>query len=141
MASLVEDLRRLDLVVGFNNERFDYEVLKAYTPFDFRRLPTFDLLQEIYQQLGFRLSLDHLAENTLGANKSADGIQAVNWFRQGQWEPLIEYCKSDVTLTRDLFLYALDKGYLLYSNRNGQLLRIQTPWKLETILEEKHSRR
>ena len=35
--------------MGFNNERFDYEVLKAYTPFDFRKLPTFDLLQEIYQ--------------------------------------------------------------------------------------------
>lgn len=141
VASLVEDLRRLDLVVGFNIERFDYEVLKAYSPFNFRKLPTFDLLQEIYQGLGFRLSLDHLAEKTLGANKSADGIQAVNWFRQGQWEPLIEYCKSDVTLTRDLFLHALDKGYLLYSNRNGQLLRIQTPWKLEAILEEKRSRR
>ena len=27
--------------------------------------------------------------------------------------------------------------HVLYSNRNGQLLRIQTPWKLETILEEK----
>lgn len=139
--SLVQDLQKLDLVVGFNVERFDYEVLRAYTPFDFRKLPTFDLLKEIYRELGFRLSLDHLAEKTLGANKTADGIQAVNWFRQGQWEPLIHYCKSDVILTRDLFRHALEKGYLLYSNRNSQLLRIQTPWDLEQIIQESNGHR
>ncbi|MGV8074823.1 MAG: DEAD/DEAH box helicase [Syntrophobacteraceae bacterium] len=135
--SLVRELQALDLVVGFNIIRFDYDVLKAYTPFDFSRLRTFDLLDEISQSMGFRLSLDHLAEKTLGAPKAADGIQAVKWFREGNWEPLIEYCKTDVILTRDLFHHALEKGYLLYSDRQGRLLRLPTPWRMDKILQKK----
>ncbi|MGH7972243.1 MAG: ribonuclease H-like domain-containing protein, partial [Limisphaerales bacterium] len=41
---LVKDLQRADLVVGFNNLRFDYEVLHGYTPLDLRQLPTLDML-------------------------------------------------------------------------------------------------
>lgn len=138
---LIKDLQELDLVVGFNVDSFDYAVLKAYTPYDFSRLPTFDILTEIREILGFRLSLNHLAERTLGAAKSAEGIQAVEWFRAGQWEPLIEYCKMDVFLTRDLFRHALEKGYLLYSDKRGRELRIQTPWKLEELVAERKSRK
>ena len=66
---LIEDLKRLDLVVGFNISRFDYRVLRAYTPFNLERLPTFDILGEIHKGLGFRVSLGHLAEKTLGRPK------------------------------------------------------------------------
>ena len=135
ISKLIRDLSELDLVVGFNVSRFDYEVLKAYTPFDFSRLPTFDILQEIHQRLGFRVSLDHLAEKTLGKAKSAEGIQAVRWFREGQWEDLIDYCKQDVLLTRDLFRHAVEKGYLVYSDRSGRSLRIQTPWTIRDIVK------
>lgn len=132
--ALIKHLQELDLVVGFNIKQFDYGVLKAYTAFDFSKLPTFDLLDEIHQALGFRLSLNHLAEKTLGKIKSSDGIQAVQWFRESQWEALIHYCKLDVTLTRDLFYHALEKGYLLYADRRNRLLRLPTPWKPEVGL-------
>jgi DEAD/DEAH box helicase domain-containing protein len=121
-------------VVGFNIVRFDYEVLKAYSSFDFSRIPTFDLLQEISRNMGFRVSLGHLAEKTLGASKAADGVQAVKWFRESQWEPLTEHCKTDVVLTRDLFYHALEKGHLLYCDRRERLLRLPTPWDLEEII-------
>ena len=130
----LKDLQALDLVVGFNIASFDYEVLRAYTPYDLRKLPTFDLLQEIHQVLGFRLSLAHLAENNLGKGKISDGVQAVKWFREGAWDPLIEYCKLDVILTRDLFYRALETGYLLYSDRHGRVLRVPTPWNLQDLL-------
>jgi DEAD/DEAH box helicase domain-containing protein len=135
--SLIEHLKGLDLVVGFNVKRFDYEVLKAYTPFDFSHLRTFDILDEIYQRLGFRLSLDHLADKTLGKPKTSDGIQAVQWFRDRQWEPLIHHCEMDVALTRDLFYHAMEKGYLVYSDRAGRLLRLATPWNLEDLLQSR----
>lgn len=134
---LISHLRELDLVVGFNISQFDYGVLKAYTPFDFNLLPSFDILQEISQKLGFRVSLSHLAEKTLGKPKGSDGIQAVKWFREGQWEQLIEYCKTDVVLTLDLFQHALEHGYLLYSDRQGRALRIPTPWDTMQIISEK----
>ena len=35
--ALITELQRADLVVGFNNLRFDYEVLHGYTPLDLRR--------------------------------------------------------------------------------------------------------
>lgn len=132
---LLELFQELDLVVGFNVKGFDYGVLKAYSTFPFNQLPTFDILEQIHQQLGFRLSLDHLATETLGAKKLADGIQAVRWFRADDWEPLIRYCKEDVTLTRKLFQHALAKGFLLYRNRRGQKLRIPTPWQIEDYVK------
>jgi len=133
---LVKRLTELDLVVGFNIAQFDYAVLKAYTTVDLNRLPTFDLLRDIHERLGFRLSLGHLAEKTLGRPKISDGVQAVEWYRQNRWEPLIEYCKMDVLLTRDLFRFALENGYLLYSDRRNRLLRIPTPWSLETLVKK-----
>jgi len=133
---LVKRLTELDLVVGFNIAQFNYAVLKAYTTVDLNRLPTFDLLRDIHERLGFRLSLGHLAEKTLGRPKISDGVQAVEWYRQNRWEPLIEYCKMDVLLTRDLFRFALENGYLLYSDRRNRLLRIPTPWSLETLVKK-----
>lgn len=135
VAALLERLQDFDLVVGFNITHFDYAVLQAYTPKPLRTIPTFDLLESIRRQVGFRLSLDHLGEKTLGRKKTADGVQAVQWFRQGRWDLLTQYCRDDVALTRDLFFHALEKGYLIYEDRSGNRLRLPTPWRLETILE------
>jgi DEAD/DEAH box helicase domain-containing protein len=137
IGAFLQDLQGLDLVIGFNIATFDYQVLRAYTSYNLQKLPTFDLLQEIHQVLGFRLSLAHLAENNLGKGKASDGIQAVKWFRDGDWEPLIEYCKLDVILTRDLFYKAIEAGHLLYSDRQGRIMRIPTPWKLKDLLAKK----
>ncbi len=140
VSDLIEHLENLDLVVGFNVQSFDYAVLKAYTTMDLGRLPTVDILKEIHRHVGFRVSLQHLAEKTLGTTKGADGVQAVQWFRQGDWDSLIEYCKQDVILTRDLFQHAMTKGYLVYENRDGKSLRIPTPWALDRVRKAKGER-
>ena len=134
--NLIERLRGFDLVVGFNVKRFDYRVLGAYTGFDFRELPTFDILEDVHQRLGFRLSLGHLAEQTLGKTKIADGIQAVRWLREGKLDAVVEYCKDDVAITRDLFDFGLSKGYLVYQTKNGQAVRLPVNWNLDNILRE-----
>ena len=133
---LIERLRGFDLVVGFNVKRFDYRVLGAYTGFDFRELPTFDILEDIHQRLGFRLSLGHLAEQTLGKTKIADGIQAVRWLREGKLDAVVEYCKDDVAITRDLFDFGIKQGYLVYQTKNGQAVRLPVNWNLDNILKE-----
>src|SRR6185503_7311148 len=48
---LVRELQRADLVVGFNNLRFDYEVLHYYTVLDLRQIPTLDVLIELQKKL------------------------------------------------------------------------------------------
>ena len=131
---LIEKLKAGDLVVGFNIVDFDYQVLKAYTSFRFQQLRTFDLLQEVSRQLGYRLSLGHLAHKTLNTEKSADGLQSLQWFKEGKMEEIITYCKKDVEITKDLFLFGLANGYLLFETKAGQRVRLPVDWKLEKIL-------
>jgi DEAD/DEAH box helicase domain-containing protein len=121
---LVEHLRQLDLVIGFNIMRFDYHVLKGYSNFDFSSLNTLDLLEMVHDQLGFRISLDHLAGQTLNAAKSGSGLDALKWWKEGRIDKIIDYCRQDVMLTRDLYLHARDYGYLVYQNRRGERFRI-----------------
>ena len=125
---LLEHLQRLDRIVGFNIKRFDYRVLSGYRSMDFARLPTLDILESVHQYLGFRLSLDHLARVTLGTAKSADGLQALRWWKEGRIAEIIDYCRKDVAITRDLYRYGLAHGYLLFENKAGQTVRVPVDW-------------
>jgi DEAD/DEAH box helicase domain-containing protein len=46
-------------------------------------------------------------------------LQALQWYREDKLDKIIEYCKVDVEVTRDLHLYALEHGELLYDSRSG----------------------
>lgn len=125
---LVEELVAAKLVVGFNVLRFDYEVLRPYTNVCLGERPTVDLLECIYQRLGFRISLDGLASATLGVGKSAGGLDAVRWYRQGLLDKVFAYCEQDVALTRDLYEYGRLKEYLQYYDRNRRLRKVEVHW-------------
>ncbi len=129
----VEHLLALDLIIGFNNKRFDNRVISAYTETDLNKLPTVDILEEVYNHLGYRLSLDRLAETTLGVKKSADGLQALRWYHEGKIEEICKYCQKDVEITRDLFHYGLEEGFLLFTNKAGKKVRL--PLNLEESVQ------
>jgi DEAD/DEAH box helicase domain-containing protein len=122
--ALLERLASADLVVGFNALRFDYRVLRGYAARDLARLPTFDLLEAIFERFGFRLPLGHLGEETLGVPKSADGLQSLQWFREGRHEEIARYCRMDVEILRDLFAFARRHGHLLFRAKNGERVRL-----------------
>jgi DEAD/DEAH box helicase domain-containing protein len=125
---LIEHLRTFDLVVGFNINRFDYQVLKAYSDFDFKTLANLDILEVVENYLGFRLSLAHLASVTLGESKTADGLQALQWWQEGRILEIIDYCRQDVKITRDLYRYGRDNRYLLFKDKGNQMVRIPVDW-------------
>jgi DEAD/DEAH box helicase domain-containing protein len=124
MAQLVDHLTQFELVVGFNNKRFDNRVLSAYTKINLYSLPTLDILEEIHNYLGYRLSLNRLAEHTLGVQKTGDGLQALQWYKEGKIDLIARYCKKDVEITKNLFLTGLDQGYYLFANKAKQLVRL-----------------
>jgi DEAD/DEAH box helicase domain-containing protein len=128
MAELIAEMQQLPLIVGFNIQRFDYRVLSAYTDVNLNGLPTLDILQEIFRHLGYRLSLDHLARVTLDEPKSADGLQALRWWKEGRLQELYAYCQHDVSLTRRIFEYGCSRGYLLFENKAGKKVRIPVHW-------------
>ncbi|MBI4965265.1 MAG: DEAD/DEAH box helicase [Desulfomonile tiedjei] len=128
VAGLISVLRAADLVVGFNHIRFDYEVLRAYSSENLRALPNLDMLQEVEAALGHRLSLDHLAKFTLDSKKKGDGLDAARWFKEGKMDLLAEYCREDVRITRDLYLFGLTNGFLLYQKKDLTKARIKVKW-------------
>nr|WP_320192818.1 DEAD/DEAH box helicase [uncultured Desulfobacter sp.] len=129
MEKLVERLGQMDLIIGFNITRFDYKVLSGLSRFNFHNLPTLDILTKVHDRLGYRLSLDHLAGQTLGLEKSADGLLALKWWQEGRLDLIVDYCTQDVRVTHELYTYGRDHGYLLFKNKAGHQVRIPVDWK------------
>ena len=125
---LIKELQRADLVVGFNHIRFDYRVLEGYSIFDFSQVPSLDMLIVLNEKLGHRLKLDSIAQATLGCEKSAEGLQALEWFKQGKMAEIAEYCCFDVKITKLVHEYAAAHGHLFYNNRFGNKLKVEVDW-------------
>ena len=127
--ALIADLRAAERVIGFNLLNFDYQVLKAYTAERLSDLPTVDMLEDIYNILGFRVGLDALANATLNANKIGDGLGAIRWYREGKIDALIAYCREDVALTKKLYDYGRDNKCVYYVDKFGTRKRVNVNWK------------
>jgi DEAD/DEAH box helicase domain-containing protein len=129
-SALIAELKSADRVIGFNIISFDYEVLRPYAiDENLRTFRSTDMLQEIYRTLGFRLSLDSIARATLGTTKTANGLQSVEWFRRGELDKVAEYCKSDVDITRRVYEFGRDNGYVNYYSKLGSKLKVAVNWK------------
>lgn len=129
-SDLIDRLLSGDRIVGFNVIRFDYEVLRPYglltTPDMLHR--TVDLLDHIYQHLGFRIPLDNLSEATLDERKSANGLKAVAWFREGKLDKVFEYCEQDVRVTYHLWEYGIQNNHVKYRDRDYRLCEVPVSW-------------
>jgi len=127
---LAAALRQATLVVGFNVKRFDFGVLAGYTGEDYcRTLPTLDLLEDVHRRLGFRVGMGRLALDTLGLGKSADGLQSLEWVKQGRLDLVEDYCRHDVEILRDLYLHGRREGCLFYRDQRRDVrLRLAVEW-------------
>lgn len=127
---LIKELMRADLIVGYNHERFDYEVLHAYTAMDLRQIPSLDLLLELQAATNRRLPLDDVAAATLGVKKTSEGMQAIEWFKQGKLLEIAEYCCYDVKLTRLVHEYGAAHQQVWYFDNTGKKVKVPVKWKL-----------
>ena len=125
---LIAALRAADRVVGYNLYRFDYEVLHHYTDQRLDDLPTVDMLVDLAQTLGWRPKLDDLAMATLGEQKSADGLAAVRWFREGRIDQVIDYCKRDVEVTWRVYDFGRSHGYVQVLDRSWRPRMVPVQW-------------
>jgi DEAD/DEAH box helicase domain-containing protein len=132
---LVDLLLEADLIIGFNHIKFDYQVLSAYTSKNLKTRPNLDLLVEVYAVLGWRVSLDKLVWATLSREKTADGLQSLEWVKEGRLDLVEEYCREDVHLTYDLFTFARENHYLLFDDKEGRRMRIPLDLNLERFLK------
>jgi DEAD/DEAH box helicase domain-containing protein len=105
-----------DALVGYNSNHFDIPLLNKYYPGDLTQIKSIDILESIKNSLGRRLKLDSVAQATIGAKKSADGIQAVRWWREGKVDEVKKYCEQDVKVTKKIFDYALQNGHVKFKD-------------------------
>jgi DEAD/DEAH box helicase domain-containing protein len=125
-------LEKADVLIGYNSDSFDIPILNNYYPGDLTKIRSLDLLSEVYKTLGRRLRLQNLAEATLGHGKSADGLKAVEWWQQGLYDKVREYCLQDVKVTREIYDFALAHGKLKYKDvRDIKVMKIDTSTWLE----------
>lgn len=128
--TLLASLRAADLVIGFNTQDFDYQVLQPWSDTPLGTLPTLSLLDEVQQQLGFRLSLSHLVRETLGMERPDDSLQTVRWYQEGNRERIIEQCRRDTDLVRQLVRYGSEHGRLFYRDHSGTRQALPVPWSV-----------
>lgn len=119
LPSLWGILERADLLVGYNSDHFDIPILNKYYPGDLTKIKSVDLLKEVRAVLGRRLKLDNLAEATLGRKKIANGLEAIEWYKNGEMEKLKEYCEEDVRITKEIYDYAKKHKLLKYKDFGG----------------------
>lgn len=109
-------IEHADALVGYNSNHFDIPLLNKYYPGDLRSIKSIDILESIKNSLGRRLRLDSVAEATVGTKKSADGLQAVRWWREGKIDEVKKYCTQDVKVTKKVFDYALKHGHVKFKD-------------------------
>ena len=112
-------LEKADILIGYNSDHFDIPLLNKYYPGDLTKIKSIDLLREVRAVLGRRLKLDSLAQATLGAQKSGNGLEAIKWWKEGRIEDVRKYCLDDVRLTLELYEYAKKNKKLLYKDYDG----------------------
>ena len=133
--SLIHQLLVCDAIVGFNHVKFDYVVLSAYMNDEqikgLYKVKTLDMMIDLEERLGHRVSLDSCVTATLGDQKSASGVQAVEWYQKGEIEKVIEYCKKDVDVTKRLHEFGCQHNYIKFLDKyKVQTRQIYVDWKV-----------
>lgn len=134
--------RDADRIVGFNTMGFDIPAMKPYAPGDFAALPHFDILAKIKDaNFGRGASLNAIARDTLGTQKSDSGANAITYWKKADPESLAllqKYCEADVAITRDIYDFALKNKYLKFTDKwnNARQVEVDFSYPAEVLVKQ-----
>ena len=127
MKEFIAYLAKFRKIISFNGDGFDSRVLSAYGDVAEINRNSFDLLTDLKKKLGRRLKLDSVAQGTLGLGKSADGLAALRWWKEGKVDQIAAYCQQDVQVLVDLVAYARKHGHVSYPDLST-LRKVEVTW-------------
>lgn len=142
-------LKNTEHVIGFNINHFDIPVFLPYLKeVTFETIAVTDMFADAVEFLGHRVGLNALAQATLKAAKSGNGLEALEWFKQGRIDDVKKYCIQDVKITRDLYEYGKKHGHVLFQSfvdqkqhsipvRWGSHIKVPIRKVLETAFEKR----
>lgn len=116
-------LEKADRIIGYNSAHFDLPVMNNYYLGDLQTFPHLDLIINIKEALGFRLKLNDVATATLdNVQKSAEGLQAIRWWKEGKMDEIKKYCEQDVRVTKEVYDFGRKNKQLFYKSLTGEVL-------------------
>ena len=115
-------LERAECIIGYNSEHFDVPILGRCYAGDLTKIPHLDLLKKIKESTGTRIKLNDIARATLNIEKSADGLQAMEWYKEGKIDLIKQYCEQDVKVTKEIYDYGRKNKMLYYPTLTGELM-------------------
>ena len=126
----------VDVLVGFNNLKFDKNLMKA-NGFEFN-LVEYDIIQEVWAAVGLSpvfnyrthggFSLGDIASANFGMEKTGDGGNAPLLYQTGRYRELADYCHNDIVLTVNVLeLILMGK---LKNPKNGKILKVRIPYEI-----------
>jgi len=99
LADMCALLTGAELIVGYNLAGFDWLTTKKYFPssasYNACREKTLDVFSRVRDATGVWYKLDNLLKINALQSKTADGLQAIQWWADGERELLKEYCEID----------------------------------------------
>lgn len=124
-----------DLIIGFNNLKFDNPLLQAHgVPMGDSK--SYDILRQIWFAAGLTeifnpmthggYNLDAVAMANLGTGKTGKGEFAPWLWAKGKRDEVAEYCINDVVLTKRLMDKIFEQGGLI-DPKTKQFLKIALP--------------
>lgn len=135
-------LERTDRLIGYNSLHFDIPVLNNYYLGDLSKLPHLDLMAKIKDTLGFRLKLNDVATATIdNVAKSADGLTALRWWKEGRVEDVKKYCEQDVRVTKEVYEFGKKNSQLFYKSLNGEVLPFRVDFSFPKLDEAKSAQK
>ena len=100
------------------------------TGFNLSELPHVDIMEELHKTLGHRVSLESVATATLNEGKSGNGLMAIEYYRNGDFENLAKYCLDDVRITKDVYEFGIQNAHVFFTKRYGNgTARVNVDWK------------
>lgn len=134
-----EGLDKTDVLVGFNNQSFDDNLIKANGFTITEDIINYDILAEIWEGAGLPRQFEYLisAGFSLGAiceanglgSKSGDGANAAVLWQEGKETEVIEYCMNDIDLTRKLFELIQEEGEIVDPRQFNEKIKYYNPDK------------
>ncbi len=128
MEKLKELLEKAQYTVGYNILGFDMPIIGNYLGEWVNDLPQIDLMVALQKQLGYRPKLDVVTSATLGHGKNDHGENAPKYFANGEFDKLKNYCLEDVRITKNLYEFGLEKGFVKYFDKYGFLRETKIDW-------------
>lgn len=132
-------LEKSSRLIGYNSDHFDLPILNRYYPGDLMGFPSLDLLKVIKDSVGRRIRLNDVAEATLDISKSADGLQAMKWWKEGKIDEIKKYCEQDVKVTKEVYEFGKNNKQLFYKNLTGEVLPFAVNFEMPNSGKENSS--